>query len=178
MSPTGTQHLSSGPYPSQSMRYCRPLTRRLESRMARIVYAGDPSMSSGGGRNLRYLTVLQGTSYHRPEGRHMKRGVNTIIGSNLLRTLKGPTHCGPSFRQGKRRGRFRVESQTLSPGTNTGASLRWRSALLFCRPLACWRDSWTALQVSLEHCTHSSTAGASVWLGCHGARTGWYPNTH
>lgn len=44
-----TQHLSSAPYPSQSMRYCRPPTRRLESRMARIVYVGDPQMSRGGG---------------------------------------------------------------------------------------------------------------------------------
>uniref|UniRef100_A0A4W5J8W7 Ig-like domain-containing protein n=1 Tax=Hucho hucho TaxID=62062 RepID=A0A4W5J8W7_9TELE len=53
--------------------------------------------------------------------------VDVKVEGYLLRTLNGPTNRGPSFQQGRRRGSFRVESQTLSPGANTGASLQWRS---------------------------------------------------
>ena len=45
----GTQERSSGPYPSQSTRYCRPLPRRLERRSRRTVNAGPPSMTRAGG---------------------------------------------------------------------------------------------------------------------------------
>ncbi|KAK3517687.1 hypothetical protein QTP70_015681 [Hemibagrus guttatus] len=58
MSTASTHERSSGPYPSQSMRHCRQDRTHLEFRRARTWYAGDPSMSRGGGGSSQALASL------------------------------------------------------------------------------------------------------------------------
>ncbi len=49
MSLASTQDLTSGPYPSQSKRYCRTPPRHRESRISWTWYASSPSMMRQGG---------------------------------------------------------------------------------------------------------------------------------
>ncbi len=70
MSLASTQDLTSGPYPSQSKRYCRTPPRRRESRISWTWYASSPSMMRQGGPWLQLLTA--GNSEGSPD--HGKRG--------------------------------------------------------------------------------------------------------
>jgi hypothetical protein len=72
MSSTGTQNHSSGPYPSQSTRYCNLPPRHLAFRRELTAYVGLPSMSRGGGGVGDCIS--EGTRNHRPEEGNVKRG--------------------------------------------------------------------------------------------------------
>ena len=122
MLPDETQDLSSGPYPSQFTKYCRPLPLRRTANSFLTEYTGPPSMNWGvggglesGTRGLSLTGLILLTWKVGCIRIDLGRRNLTATGLMTFDTGNGPTKQGVNLRETPRRAKSWVDSHTLWP---------------------------------------------------------------